>query len=305
MKGSRHGLSLESSLLLKGNIGCLIWTCSCFRQQLCHLAYAALVVVLQLHGPLCYKQSLQPTYNLMAVHMLLHQLRKLSVTYAEPFELYHAALVSISQQDSVPLQDALDDGLCAGHMLGTTVLWHLFDAGCHALSKACSTEQPLLVGQLHHAPKQSLREPLWPRHRHVFRIIEGSQCINIRLSRRQTYVQLAAVSYTSAVDLVGNKEVMLTCCVAVLQATASDASWNASRKASPSVVTSYPLYCPSWVLITWSCTCMARSITSRACAGQNWVQVKIACRSHLGDSHIGNSKEEGRRNTQRDRQTDK
>ncbi len=66
---------------------------------------------------------------------------------------------------------------------------------------------------------------------------------------------------------------VLTCCVAALQAMASEASWNASRNASPSVVTSYPLYFPSWVLMTWSCTSMAWSITSRSCAG-----VQFGCR---------------------------
>jgi len=158
-------------------------------------------------------------------------------------------------------------------------------------------------------------------HWHVLSTqLERSQCIRRRSSRHQIYVQLAAVSWTPAVDLVGNHVVVLTCCVAVLQAMASDASWNASRKASPSVVTSYPLYCLSWVLIPWSCTSMARSITSRSCAGQNCVQVTIGCRLRLGAGQVGcrsemcaghnwataksgTPKRRERRNTQRDRQT--
>jgi len=124
-------------------------------------------------------------------------------------------------------------------------------------------------------------------HWHVLSTqLERSQCIRRRSSRHQIYVQLAAVSWTPAVDLVGNHVVVLTCCVAVLQAMASDASWNASRKASPSVVTSYPLYCLSWI----------------GCRS-GWVQVRNVCRSQLGDSQIGNSKEEGEKEHSK-RQTD-
>ena len=84
-------------------------------------------------------------------------------------------------------------------------------------------------------------------------------------------------SRTHGADTWGRHMWVLTCCVAALQAMASEASWNASRNASPSVVTSYPLYLPSWVLMTWSCTSMAWSITSRSCAG-----VQVGCRSQFG-----------------------
>ena len=114
MKGSLCGMCIKSNLLLKNNVGCPIWTCSCFswfRQQLCHLAYAALAVVLQLHRPLGHKQSLQLTYNLTAPLSTKGAQIMQCVTAVTPVEIcssYRCALTSpntlqlCSGQNAVP-----------------------------------------------------------------------------------------------------------------------------------------------------------------------------------------------------------